>query len=37
MVYIIIKDLSAGNNYYIKVYKMDSMWSVGQLIEVYIV
>ena len=37
MVYIIIQDLSAGNDYCIKVYKLNSMWSVGQLIEVYIV
>ena len=32
MVYIIIQNLSAKNDYHIEVYKLNSMWSVGQLI-----
>ena len=32
MVYIIIQNLSAENDYHIEVYKLNSMWSVGELI-----
>ena len=37
MTYISLQNLSAVYSYCIKVYKLNSMRSVGQLIEVYIV